>query len=369
MFFYLFIFSVCIFLGFFADCTNKRASGVATLCITFLLSYIGGVRNLGIGTDTLVYTENYFWEAVHLDSWKDFFEASHDKGYMLLNYMAVLCNKKVWMAQFVIQFFTHGLIFMTAFKIKHLCRFKMTLFTILYCCVFYNQSYNFMRQYCALALLMWGLYYALDKRWYIYILCQFGAFFFHSSSLLFLLVPFLYHLCTQYYGSKWRCVIVGGAIISLIVATTCFYEVLDLLNTIEVVSDTHANRYAEGDDFGARSGVRKSLVLLIVCIFYFCYVSHKRIIGVRGLPLFVFSLNVFFMAFYALSFYSVYLYRLALYFYMPLMLFVTLVVSSRKILNAERAVWVMLLLLDWLLYVVKNNGAESFPYHSKILGI
>lgn len=369
MLFYLFIFFCCVLLAGMADVTRKGYGVFFIFCIVFLLSYIGGIRDIGVGTDTTVYSENYFYEAKHLSSFEDFVETHRDKGYLLLNILGVKLSEHLWMAQFTIQFFTHGLVLFSVWGMRKRFRLKMSLFTLAYCFIFYNQTYNFMRQYCALALLILGLYYVFSGRWKCYMGCQLGAFFFHSTSLLFVFIPVLYYVCTSGKGGKWRYWFIGSCILSVFIVTTCFYEALELLNAIDVVSDVHANRYGIGDEFGAREGMRKSLVLIIGVVFYFVYVAYKRKIVNFEFVIFMLSIHIFFIALYLLSFYSVYLYRLSLYFYLSMMILITSVISSRKVLLLERTGWIVLLLLDWYLYIVRHGGAESFPYHSKILGI
>ncbi|WP_455667111.1 EpsG family protein [Phocaeicola sp.] len=339
------------------------------MCIVFLLSFVGGMRDIGVGTDTITYSENYFFEAKHLSSWEEFVGLRRDRGYVLLNYIAIKMSENLWMAQFIIQLFTHGLIFFVAYRARNLFKLKISLFTLVYCCIFYNQTYNFMRQYCALALLLVGLYYALNKQWKLYVVCQLCAFFFHSTSLLFMCVPILYYACMAENSHKWRYFVVLSSILFVLIISAYYYEALALLNSIDIVSDVYANRYGIGDEFGEREGLRKSLVLIIICVFYFIYIAYKRAIVEHGFAIFLLSINLFFIAFYLLSFYSIYLYRLSLYFYLPMMLFIVIIASSRKTLELERAGFVMLVLLDWYIYIVKHNGAESFPYQSKILGI
>lgn len=369
MLFYLFVFFCCVLFAGMADVTRKGYGVFFVFCIVFLLSLVGGVRDIGIGTDTMVYSENYFYEAKHLSSFQELAETHRDKGYLFLNLIGVKVSEHLWMAQFTIQFFTHGLILFAAWYLRKHLYLKMSLFTLAYCCIFYNQTYNFMRQYCALALLFLGLYYVISGRWKCYMGCQVGAFFFHSTSLLFVFVPILYYTCMINKGGRWRYWLIGASLLAVFAVTASFYEALALLNAVDIVSDVHADRYGMGDVYGAREGMRKSLVLIIGVVLYFIYKAYKRKLINFDFTVLLLSVHLFFIALYLLSFYSVYLYRLSLYFYLPVILFTTFIVSSKKVLSLERVGWICLLLLDWYIYVVRHAGAESFPYHSKILGI
>lgn len=367
--FYLLLFFICTILGALVDKSPKGWDIVFTTCITLLLSIVGGVRDIGVGTDTTIYSWSYFLNARYLSSLDDFWELKCDKGYLVLNIIANQLTHKIWGAHLIVQLFTNGLVFYAAYKMRKIYPLKMSLFTFFYCCMFYNQTYNFMRQYCALAILLVGLYYMLNSRWKIYLLCQILAFFFHSSSILFITIGIAYYTCTIGYQYKWHYFVVLGSAFMVILGYTYFYQILSLLNSMDIISDTLANRYEKGDEFGAAEGVRKSLILLTGYIGYFIIISFKRHIFQRGYITFLLSLLFLFIAFYLLSFRSRYLYRLSLFFYLPLTMLISNIISSKQIYYIEKIGFVLLVLLDWYLYIVKHGGAEAYPYHSKILGI
>lgn len=369
MLFYLSVFFLCVFFAFVADYTRYAIRVIAVGAIVLILSFVGGMRDIGIGTDTTVYSMSYFLEAKHINSWKDFIELDYDKGYVLLNYISTRIGNEVWIAHFVVQLFTNGLIFCAAYKFRKVIKLKLSLFTLVYCCIFYNQSYNFMRQYCALSLLLVGLYCICNKQILAYIVCQVLAFFFHSSSVLFVAVPILYYTCTVGYKKKWHYVAVFGSMVLIFLMVKFYYDLLSLFNSWEIVSEVYVDRYGQGDKWGGREGIRKSLILLQLSVFYLLFIAYKRKVVQRSLVMFVLSVNFMFIAFYLLAFHSMYLYRLSLYFYLPLMLFISCIISYKKFYSVERLGFAMVVLLDWYFYIVRHQGAEAFPYQSKILGI
>ncbi|MCD8292027.1 MAG: EpsG family protein [Prevotella sp.] len=370
MLLYLSIFLFSVLFAFFADYTQGKARITFLICTVFILSIFGGLRDIGVGTDTVTYSWSYFNVAKHLSSWSEFLKLRQDKAYVLLNYLATKLSNNIWIAHFLTQLLTNGLIFIAAFLTKKIYGLKLWLFTLIYCFIFYNQTFNFMRQYCAMALLLVGFYYILNERWKNYAICQVIAFFFHSSSLVFVLIPFIYYICTKGYKNRillYLMICVLALFVFLL--PIYYYDILRYVHSMDIVSDVYATRYGEGDKYGAREGVRKSLVLILLYVLYLIYIAYKRTIMDRRYTVFLLSLSLLFIAFYTLSFRSIYLYRLALYFYLPIMLFTGIIVSSKKVSHPERIGFLLLLFLDWYVYVVLHNGSGAFPYRSLILGI
>lgn len=367
--FYLFVFLIGVIFAFFADYAKGKLPIVFTLCIVLWLSFVGSVRDIGVGTDTTVYSWSYFLSGRFIKTLQDLLYFEGDKGFVALNIVANLITHKIWGAHLVEQFFTNGLIFLVAFKVRKVYPLKLSIFTLVYCCIFYCQTYNFMRQYCALAVLLVGFYFMLNRQWKSYATCQVLAFFFHSSSVLFITIPILYYTCIVGYKYKWHYWVILGSVVMTVIAYTYFYELLALLNSWNVVNDTLSTRYDKGDTYGTKEGIRKSLILLISYLGYLLIVAYKRKIFSRNLVMFLLSLLFMYIASYLLSFRSQYLYRLSLYFSLPLFFMTTSLICSKKVFHIERIGFITLLLLDWYYYIVHNGGCEVYPYHSKILGI
>ena len=184
---YLFLFVFCIIISRIGDRSfNHRTKVICITIIIFAMSIVGGVRDIGVGTDTEIYTEYYFQLSRYISSISDIIKEGIecDRGYLVLNWISHLLGDKPQSALFLSQLFTLGLIFSATYKISnHIGAKEITSFTILFCFMYYNMTYNYMRQFCALSLLIWGLYYIVKNKWWHYVVIQMLAYFFHTSSV------------------------------------------------------------------------------------------------------------------------------------------------------------------------------------------
>lgn len=367
--FYLLIFFISLIFSLGVDCFRKKQlKGVCLVLCVLLLSIIGGLRNIGVGTDTVTYSESYYFAAKEVHSFVDLLKSGRDIGYLSLNVIAVWFGS-LWIVHFLGQLMTHGLILYVVFLLKKKYpQILFTLFVFVYLMIFYNQTYNFMRQYCAIAVDMVGLYYLLQNRWVGFGISMVVSFFFHPSAILFVIVAIYYYMCVSSKSNLYTWLAVLGAFVSILLASK-FYYFLTEITEFGFVSDVYAERYGEDSRFEGRANFRFTVLFMFVAMFYLLYKAYTKKILKPPFIFFWCTLHVSYIAFSLLSLYSVYLYRLGLYFYLPNMMFASFLIGSKRISLFEKAAFCGVIILDWFIYIYLHNGAETLPYKSHILGI
>ena len=204
-----------------------------------------GLRDFGVGIDTTVYIDDYFSTAKYIHSFSQFsMSEGYDKAYLLLAKIASFFSSK---SQSLL-IFTE--LFIIGFTIAGLNRYKknidinIPIFITLYWLIFLCHSENLMRQYCAMAVLFWGFSHLLQGRIAVYVICQICAFFFHTSSIVFLLVPMVYWVSkTKSDQIKW--VFAMGAILFIIVVLLSYYTVLEYVSKLNILKDVYSERYGQ----------------------------------------------------------------------------------------------------------------------------
>lgn len=367
--FYIIIFLISLFLSVWIDCIkNNVIKGIFLTLLILFLSMIGGFRDIGVGTDTVTYSESYYYAAKEIHSLASLLDSGRDIGYLSLNLVAVYLES-LWVAHFLGQLMTHGLILYVVYLLKKKYpQIQFSLFVFVYLMIFYNQTYNFMRQYCAIAVNMVGLYYLLQNKWGSFFVSLVISYFFHPSAVLFVIVAVYYYMCVYSKSKLYTWLAVLGAIASIILASK-FYYFLAEFNDIGLISDTYSDRYGEGDKYGARSAFRPTVLLIFVGMFYLMYKAYSKKILKLPFVFFWCTLHISYITFSLLSFFSVYLYRLGLFFSVPDMMFASFLVASKKTNIAEKMLFCGIIFFDWFIYILLHNGAETLPYKSKILGI
>ena len=90
MFIYLLTICITLFFVHIADKTRERTIRIVLLFLSILVpSCIGGLRDLSVGKDVLLYGTEFFQYAKSCDSIRELFENmdSTEYGYFLLNYL------------------------------------------------------------------------------------------------------------------------------------------------------------------------------------------------------------------------------------------------------------------------------------------
>ena len=301
--FYLLVFFISLIFSLGVDCFRKKQwKGVCLVLCVLFLSIIGGLRDIGVGTDTVTYSESYYFAAKEVHSFANLLKSGRDIGYLSLNVIAVWFGS-LWIVHFLSQLMTHGLILYVVYLLKKKYpQILFTLFVFVYLMIFYNQTYNFMRQYCAIAVNMVGLYYLLQNRWGSFFVSLVISYFFHPSAVLFVIVAVYYYMCVYSKSKLYTWLAVLGAIASIILASK-FYYLLTEFTEIGLISDTYSDRYGEGDKYGARSAFRPTVLLIFFGMFYLMYKAYSK--KVLKLPFVFFwcTLHVSYIAFSLLSLY------------------------------------------------------------------
>lgn len=367
--FYLVVFLIALLFASGVDFIKKKQiKGVLFILLVLFLSCVGGFRDVGVGTDTVTYSESYYYAAKEIRSFTDLFSTGRDIGYLLLNLIAVYFDA-LWVAHFLGQLMTHSLILYVAYLLKRKYSvINFTLFVFVYLFVFYNQTYNFMRQYCAMAVTMVGFYYMLQSNWKFFGLSLVVSFYFHPSAAFFAIAGVYYYMCVSCKSRFYTWLAIIGAVLSIIL-TTRFYYILSEFNDIGLISDVYTDRYGDASDFKGRDGFRPTVLFVFFAMFYIMYRAYTKSIFKVQYILFWCTLHISYIAFSLLSLFSVFLYRLGLFFYLPNMMFASFVVGTRKISFIEKTVFCSVILLDWIVYIYIHNGGDTIPYKSQILGI
>ena len=253
MFFYITIFIILALLAYFVK-RNNVVFGVSIL----MLSTIAGLRGVNIGADTHHYYE-YF----------EFIKKTHS-GYMepLWNWLNIAIisvggNFNVFL--FIVSVLTLGLASYVLWKEIKNPQFGLFLYCALYA---YCNSFNGMRQYLAISVVLLGYYFLKNTRnIFIFVAIILMAMNIHHSAMLgFLVLPLLY-----FNFDRWLTVVALVGTFSL--GATIFPE-LDLT----FLYGSYAG-YAETGFWVRESPIQAMVLALLMNIYMLCilFTSTKSV--------------------------------------------------------------------------------------------
>lgn len=182
--------------------TNAKVSVFFALLIPCL---IAGLRHKTIGTDVQGYVENLFQTAESAGSFSDYFQSGYTQfgwdymavkdtefGFALLTFLIQRIFGNMQVLLFVLQALTVIPVY------KGLRAFEKTqpvwLGMAVYYLMFYNQTFNMMRQWIAMAVLFYAFQFLVNKSYRKYFVFVLIAWLFHASALFGIAIFAIYRL-------------------------------------------------------------------------------------------------------------------------------------------------------------------------------
>lgn len=372
---YIIIFIINLLLSYVANnFYNKNIKGLSVLCLIMLITtnvVFSGFRDFGVGIDTNVYIDRFFSSAQSLKSLKDFFMFEEDKGYLVLAYLASLFSDESQSLLVVTSLFIQVMFYLTIWQYKKVSNISIFLATAFFCILFYCHTLNLMRQFCAIVLLSYAFSLYIQGKRQAYLILQVLAYFFHSSSVLFIFVPVLWEM-SKIENDRKKYIYYIIFTIVLLAFTSSYYYFISLFGNIGIISDVYSDRYNASGDFVAEGGQTKlgiqRLIRYCYPVAFAFYAIYKKALDNKQL-FFVLALTTTSSILQSLSLQVLFVDRLAFYFGFVSFIFTTKIFMSRRISTAVKVVVIFLYVLDWYNLYILGGGGDIIPYKSKILGI
>ena len=239
MIIYIITFIFSCFCCFLIQKHNK--SKILTIVFSILsilsLSFIGGMRDLTIGTDIAVYGKWYFNIACQYSSLKGYLKAiNSDFLYLLLNFIVSRFTKDINIFLFVSQIIVNSLVFITIYKNREHCPMWMAM--LVYCTIYYCRNYNFLRQSLALAIIFYSFRYLYSKNIIKYVICVVIAGLFHSSAYIAILFYIINYIMTT-KSKKTQIIFSYVVIFFSLFIVVYIVETLEILNNFNLLNERY----------------------------------------------------------------------------------------------------------------------------------
>lgn len=179
---YLSIFSVAILCTALAEWANHKKkvafSLMLSICAILVLAILGGLRDKTIGTDVLYYVKGNYDLAVRSASFTKYYTSVYAKEplYLLCVYIVAKIFENFQILLFILQLITVGCV---------------------YCALYYNDSFNMVRQHMAMAIVLLGSTFIVEEKYKKSIFCTIIATLIHFPAVISLL-----NLCLYGYLQK-----------------------------------------------------------------------------------------------------------------------------------------------------------------------
>ncbi len=369
MLIYLFSFVYCIFFHYVAyRMKNKVAKYVLVFVPLIWLAFLAGVRDYGVGTDTMVYSKAYFDDARHAHGIDDLLNNENktisNKGYLFLNYFGTLLMSHIFIEWFLTELLFLVCAYLAVIRLTKYFQINLALFSVLFLFAFYNPSLNLMRQMCAISVCLLSFSFMIENKRVIAIMLLLAAITFHTSSAVFILA-FAYWFLSD---TKHKVLLYSSVCGGMLLGIAFFFWLLKILGSLGVFSKVYMERYGIGSQF---EGERVPFAFMGVAavILIGVLISYSKKVLTDSENFFLLLIHTTFMILMSLNFLVGTLIRISYYFYALDLVIMAFLLTSRKIHIAYKMLLPMTIIFMWLYNFMYLNGNSTYPYRSQILGI
>lgn len=350
--------------------TNKFSGSIKKIIYYFLIflgliipSILAGLRDYSIGTDILVYGNDWFTNALHAVDLISFISyasyGSIGPLYASLNYFVSRFTDNPHALYFVISLLENIGVYWAIKRQKDWLNVPYAM--LVYYLLFYNYNLNILRQGLAIVIILWGFKYVREGKLFKYLLTIIVAMGFHNTAYFGIVIYLVYWISTNKSLSKLK----YGLIVFFIIGTVLFKQIILFLMTHGILSNRYGN-YIDGSfaQGGFWAQLLLSAPLLIYAIIFLQY-KNKKLIGLVYLLILT---NI--MSFLNLN--ASYLNRLTQYISFMYVIFWPIFINEGNVkvkgLNlstSKRIMYVIItiyLVLYWLIIYGYINSGETVPY-------
>lgn len=371
----------CLTIKFIEKYEKKSLNFLAGSAIAILFPcLLAGLRDVSIGTDVEGYAKPLFIIAENSMALEGYLKSKYlylyivkfvtdfEIGFSLIVYIVTKIFHSFIIELFVIQLFIIVPVYksLVYFKGKFPIWFGMAVFYLMY----YNTSLNMMRQWIAMAFLLYGFHFILENKYILYFVTIGFAMLFHKSALIGIVVFILYQYMNSAIFENIKISIKSGkynsTIIRLLLILFIGLVLLCGLNNLYYLFSElpFLSGYAQYISGNVKFSINQIIVRIPIIILFVC--NWEKIKKEKRLGCFLLSaliMDLIISQLVNVSFGQSG--RIALYFGCYNIFSLPLIYTSIE--NRQKKIFIKDLLIIylffyWWFYYVYKNVSETYPY-------
>ena len=264
-----------------ANVKNKPLMILCSVVSILIPAIVGGLRQVGVGTDTKVYGYPNAMEAYTSESFMDFMFTKREPGYGLVCYLTMKIFGHVNWCFFFYQLITIGCFYVGAYKHRKVASLPLTM--ICFFGLFYYPSFNVIRQSMAASIIFMGINNLEEKKYWRFLAYIITAFMFHFSSVsLFVLILLPYFIISR--GLYVKYFILISFIASIIFIRPIATFAMQITRSLNLVPDRYFAYMNASHEYGMNrnEGFSRGVFLFQLGVFamlFLCAGRGRKILG------------------------------------------------------------------------------------------
>ncbi|MBE6751830.1 MAG: EpsG family protein [Ruminococcaceae bacterium] len=364
---YVLVFLSSILFGYWATRINPKTNrGLVFLCslISILIpSILAGLRDVSLGTDVELYLVPHFETALHTETFSHYMSLIWQKetGYMLLVFLVAKIFGNIQWLLFFIEFIIILCVYIGAWKLRK--QISLPLVLLVYYLIFYNDTYNLLRQAIAMAIVFMAVNWLFEKKYVKYLIFVFIAATFHTTAVMGLIVFVVYYFLE---GERFRSDIsaktMRGYVLLVCVISGCIL-LPNIVNALVNMGVLHSRYLMYFVRESVSNNLSNTLLYLVEIILVMCF---AKVVQNEDSKFVFLKINLYF-TFITLQLSQVmyFGYRMSLYFaIINVLLFARITrVSESKKTNILISIFVIgLLSVFWYYLYIVGGVSNTYPY-------
>lgn len=259
---------------------NKLLFSVLLGIAAILPAILSGVRDLSVGTDVQFYIVPNFELAISSESLLSYLQTIYAKEplYCIIVYLIAKLTHNIHLLLFVFSFVTVSCVYIGAIRIGKKYNVSYLMICVVYLLMFYNETYNMIRQHVAMAILFAGLIHVIEKDYKKYLLYVFFAVLVHATSVIGICLPLIHWFISSKYPTKSTMFKEVLILLGMFVVCVFPQQVFSVLVAIGLLSD-RLLYYFQQNSVSNNNLLNIVLLMLLATLFLFRLSLSKKIYG------------------------------------------------------------------------------------------
>lgn len=361
------VFLSSILFGYWATRINPKTNrGLVFLCsvISILIpSILAGLRDVSLGTDVELYLVPHFEMALQTETFSNYMSLIWQKepSYLLLVFLVTKIFGNIQWVLFFIEFIIILCVYIGAWKLRK--QISLPFVLLIYYLIFYNDTYNLLRQAIAMAIVFLAVNWLFEKKYIKYLIFVFIASTFHTTAVMGFVVFIVYYFLE---GDRFRSDIsaksMRGYVLLVCVISGCILlpNIVSALVNMGILHSRYLMYFVRES---VSNNLSNSLLYLLEIILVMCF---SKVVQNKDNKFVFLKINLYF-AFITLQLSQVmyFGYRMSLYFAIINVLLLARItqISENKKTNILVSLFIIgVLSVFWYYLYVIGGVSKTYPY-------
>lgn len=348
---------------------EKNQKLVIFVCI-MILSLLAGFRDVSIGTDVRIYANGVYIAASKVSNFKELFDYLFvsslstineiEPGYLFIAFVGAKVFKSLFGTLFLVSLVINTGVFVGLYRIKEQLSYKIAV--MIYCFMFYQNTYNLMRQWMAIAIIIYGIKYIYDRKLIKYVITILAAMLFHRSAFIGIVLYLIAVYMERPRNFSRQVLVVLGTVLGVVF----FQPIVVALTSSRIITAKYL-KYAMGEGvslFWKELAIRIPPILLCSVL----YKSMKKADKHHAFWFIIMLIEAIISQLHSVMDFAT---RVGAYFWVSQIIEMSTAcrIGDRSHRILSKGLVMLYVVLYWFVMFIYFGYNDTYPYASSILGI